>query len=244
MFRLAFGLALTLTLASAASADVYRFVDSKGNVQYTDKPALLPAEKLAVQSRATDAAEVDAGAAAERARTTTADAARQQAAAARADQNKANQLTATAKAEQCVKARERNEDRSDFANGFAAPAKGRFSGVYGSQRILNGEPKSPHMGLDIAAPTGTRISAPAPGVVTLVHPDMLLTGQSVIVDHGHGVSSVYIHMSRTDVVLGQVLKAGDPIGAIGMTGRASGPHLHWGLNWFEVKLDPRLLLPE
>jgi len=109
MFRLAFGLALTLTLASAASADVYRFVDSKGNVQYTAKPALLPAEKLAVQSRATDAAEVDAGAAAERARTTTADAARQQAAAARADQNKANQLTATAKAEQCVKARERNE---------------------------------------------------------------------------------------------------------------------------------------
>ena len=142
-----------------------------------------------------------------------------------------------------VKARERNEDRSDFANGFAAPAKGRFSGVYGSQRILNGEPKSPHMGLDIAAPTGTRISAPAPGVVTLVHPDMLLTGQSVIVDHGHGVSSVYIHMSRTDVVLGQRVKAGDPIGAIGMTGRASGPHLHWGLNWFEVKLDPALIAP-
>jgi hypothetical protein len=109
MLRLAFGLALTLTLASAASADVYRFVDSKGNVQYTDKPALLPAEKLAVQSRATDATEVDAGAAAERARTTAADTARQQAAAARADQNKANQITATAKAEQCVKARERNE---------------------------------------------------------------------------------------------------------------------------------------
>lgn len=109
MLRLAFGLALTLTLASAASADVYRFVDSKGNVQYTDKPALLPAEKLAVQSRATDATEVDTGAAAERARTTAADTARQQAAAARADQNKANQITATAKAEQCVKARERNE---------------------------------------------------------------------------------------------------------------------------------------
>jgi Domain of unknown function (DUF4124) len=109
MLRLAFGLALTLTLASAASADVYRFVDSKGNVQYTDKPALLPAEKLAVQSRATDATEVDAGAATERARTTAADTARQQAAAARADQNKANQITATAKAEQCVKARERNE---------------------------------------------------------------------------------------------------------------------------------------
>ena len=140
-----------------------------------------------------------------------------------------------------VKARELDAARSDFAGGFVRPAKGRISGVYGSQRVLNGEPKSPHMGLDIAAPAGTLITAPAPGVVTLVHPDMLLTGQSVIVDHGHGVSSVYIHMSRTDVVLGQQLKAGDPIGAIGMTGRASGPHLHWGLNWFEVKLDPALV---
>lgn len=142
-----------------------------------------------------------------------------------------------------AKARERDDPRSDFAGGFVRPAKGRISGVFGSQRVLNGEPKSPHMGLDIAAPVGTAITAPAPGVVTLVHPDMLLTGQSVVVDHGHGVSSVYIHMSRTDVVEGQELKVGDPIGAIGMTGRASGPHLHWGLNWFEVKLDPALMAP-
>ncbi len=142
-----------------------------------------------------------------------------------------------------AKARERDDARSDFANGFVRPAKGRISGVYGSQRVLNGEPKSPHMGLDIAAPTGTLISAPAAGVVTLVHPDMLLTGQSVILDHGHGVSSVYIHMSRIDVIEGQRLRQGDAIGAIGMTGRASGPHLHWGLNWFEVKLDPALVAP-
>jgi murein DD-endopeptidase MepM/ murein hydrolase activator NlpD len=142
-----------------------------------------------------------------------------------------------------AKARERDDARSDFADGFVRPAKGRISGVYGSQRILNGEPKNPHMGLDIAAPTGTAITAPAPGVVTLVHPDMLLTGQSVVIDHGHGVSSVYIHMSRTDVVEGQRLRRGDAIGAIGMTGRASGPHLHWGLNWFEVKLDPALIAP-
>jgi murein DD-endopeptidase MepM/ murein hydrolase activator NlpD len=142
-----------------------------------------------------------------------------------------------------AKARERDDARSDFADGFVRPAQGRISGVYGSQRILNGEPKNPHMGLDIAAPTGTSITAPAAGVVTLVHPDMLLTGQSVVIDHGHGVSSVYIHMSRTDVVEGQRLRRGDPIGAIGMTGRASGPHLHWGLNWFEVKLDPALIAP-
>jgi hypothetical protein len=109
MLRLAFGFALTLTLASAASADVYRYVDSKGNVQYTDKPALLPAQKIAVQSRPTDATEVDAGAEAEQARTAAADAARQQAAARQADQNKAGKVTATAKAEQCAKARERND---------------------------------------------------------------------------------------------------------------------------------------
>jgi murein DD-endopeptidase MepM/ murein hydrolase activator NlpD len=142
-----------------------------------------------------------------------------------------------------VKARERDDARSDFADGFVRPAQGRISGVYGSQRFLNGEAKNPHMGLDIAAPTGTLIKAPAPGIVTLVHPDMLLTGQSVIVDHGHGVSTVYIHMSRTDVVEGQRLRQGETIGAIGMTGRASGPHLHWGLNWFEVKLDPALVAP-
>lgn len=141
-------------------------------------------------------------------------------------------------------ARGRDEARSDFSAAWVRPAQGRISGVYGSQRVLNGEPKSPHMGLDIAAPAGTQIRAPAPGVVTLAHPGMLLSGQTVIVDHGHGVNSVYIHMSRTDVHEGQVLNTGDPIGAVGMTGRASGPHLHWGLNWFEVKLDPALVAPE
>ena len=138
--------------------------------------------------------------------------------------------------------RTRDDARSDFASVFVRPAPGRFSGVYGSQRVLNGEPKNPHMGLDIAGGAGTQIRAPAAGIVTLVSPDMLLTGQTVILDHGHGVSSVFIHMSRTDVREGQRLQRGDPIGAIGMTGRASGPHLHWGLNWFEVKVDPALVL--
>lgn len=142
-----------------------------------------------------------------------------------------------------VKAREQDSARSDFAAPWTRPAQGRISGVYGSQRVLNGEPRSPHMGLDIAAPAGTQIHAPAAGVVTLVHPGMLLSGQTVIIDHGHGVNSVYIHMSRTDVQDGQVLAKGDRIGAIGMTGRASGPHLHWGLNWFDIKLDPTLTAP-
>ena len=139
-------------------------------------------------------------------------------------------------------ARTRDDARSDFASGFVRPAPGRFSGVYGSQRVLNGEARSPHMGLDIAGGAGTAVRAPAAGIVTLVHADMLLTGQSVILDHGHGVSSVFIHMSRTDVREGQRLAQGDPIGAIGMTGRASGPHLHWGMNWFDIKVDPALVL--
>jgi len=141
-----------------------------------------------------------------------------------------------------AKARTRDDARSDFALPFVRPASGRISGVYGSQRVLNGEPKSPHMGLDIAGGAGAQIVAPAGGVVTLVHPDMLLTGQTVILDHGHGVSSVFIHMQRTDVREGQTLQGGDAIGAIGMTGRASGPHLHWGLNWFDVKVDPALIV--
>ncbi len=141
-----------------------------------------------------------------------------------------------------AKARERNDARSDFAVPFAMPAKGRISGVYGSQRILNGAPRSPHMGLDIAAPTGTAVIAPAPGVVTLTHEDMLLTGKTVILDHGHGIGSVFIHLSRIDVRQGDRVEQGVAIGAIGATGRASGPHLHWGLNWFDVKLDPALLV--
>lgn len=155
----------------------------------------------------------------------------------------AEQARIAREAARIAKARERDDARSDFAAGFTWPARGRISGIYGSQRVLNGLPRSPHMGLDIAAPTGTPIVAPAPGVVTLVDHDMLLTGGTVILDHGHGVSSVFIHMSQVDVSVGQRLARGDAIGAIGMTGRASGPHLHWGLNWFEVKLDPALSLP-
>ncbi|MFN7783730.1 MAG: M23 family metallopeptidase [Lysobacterales bacterium] len=142
------------------------------------------------------------------------------------------------------KARERNDDRIDFAAGFVRPIEGgRISGVYGSQRILNGEPRAPHMGLDIAVPTGTPIQAPAAGVVSFVGPDLFLTGGTVLLDHGHGLSSSFLHLSRIDVREGQRIERGETIGAVGATGRASGPHLHWGLNWFETRLDPALLLP-
>lgn len=141
-------------------------------------------------------------------------------------------------------ARTRDDAREDFAQTFRWPAQGRISGVYGSQRIYNGTPKSWHSGLDIAAPTGTPVLAPAAGVVSFVGPDLYLTGGTVLIDHGHGVSSNFLHLSRIDVKLGDRIEAGQRIGAIGATGRATGPHLHWGMNWFGVRVDPRLLLSD
>jgi len=137
----------------------------------------------------------------------------------------------------------RANDRAapDFLGGFAWPAKGRISGVFGSQRILNGEPRAPHLGTDIAAPAGTPVAAPAPGVVTLAEADLYYTGGTIIIDHGHGVTSVYAHLSAVTVRAGEAVARGGIIGAIGATGRASGPHLHWGLNWFGTPLDPELV---
>ena len=147
-----------------------------------------------------------------------------------------------AEAARVAKARERNDQRIDYVGHWQQPAQGRISGVYGSQRIRNDVPGSPHYGLDIAAPTGTPVQAAAAGVVSLAEEGMVLSGHTILIDHGHGVSSVYIHLSRIDVSAGQRVQAGEVIGAIGSTGRASGPHLHWGLNWFDVKLDPRSVL--
>jgi murein DD-endopeptidase MepM/ murein hydrolase activator NlpD len=139
---------------------------------------------------------------------------------------------------QVAAARTRDDPREGFRQPFMRPAEGRISGVYGSRRVLNGVAKDPHYGLDIAAPTGTPVVAPAAGVVTLAETDFVLTGGTVLLDHGHGVSSVFIHLSRIDVGPGQHVERGAPIGAVGMTGRATGPHLHWGMNWFEVRVDP------
>lgn len=139
-------------------------------------------------------------------------------------------------------ARKREITTPYFAAGFDWPARGRISGVYGSQRILNGKPKSPHGGVDVAAPTGTLVVAPAAGEVTLAHPNMYYTGMTVILDHGHGLSSYLVHMSAILVKAGDRVKKGDPIGRVGATGRVTGPHLHWGMNWHKARLDPRLLV--
>ena len=138
--------------------------------------------------------------------------------------------------------RKRDDDRPDVFAGFIWPLEGRISGRFGRQRIYNGSPGAPHSGTDIAAPQGTSIKAPAAGLVVFAEPDLYLTGGTVLLDHGHGISSNFLHLSRIDVKVGNVVKQGDVIGAVGMTGRATGPHLHWGMSWFDVRIDPLLVL--
>jgi murein DD-endopeptidase MepM/ murein hydrolase activator NlpD len=139
-------------------------------------------------------------------------------------------------------ARARRDPRTDFLAPFTWPAQGRISGVYGSQRILNGEPRRPHYGLDIAAPAGTPVYAPADGIVTLAHKDMYFSGGTLILDHGQGLSSSFLHLSEILVEAGTPVKQGDVIALIGATGRASGPHLDWRMNWLDRRVDPQRLV--
>lgn len=137
-------------------------------------------------------------------------------------------------------ARQKTQSRADWAGGFDWPAAGPISGVFGSQRILNGEPKRPHSGVDVAAPAGSPVRAPAAGIVTLAEPDMYFEGGLVLLDHGHWLESAFLHMSRIDVEPGQHIEKGDIIGAVGATGRATGPHLHWSMKWAGRLVDPQL----
>jgi murein DD-endopeptidase MepM/ murein hydrolase activator NlpD len=139
-------------------------------------------------------------------------------------------------------ARAIDSGRADFIQGFVRPAQGRISGVFGSQRILNGQPRQPHYGYDIAAPTGTPIRAACAGVVTLAA-EFFFFGRLIVIDHGHGVNTLYAHCSAIDVQEGEAVAAGHRIGAIGATGRVTGPHLHFSLSWFQTFLDPAPVLP-
>jgi Peptidase family M23 len=134
-------------------------------------------------------------------------------------------------------ARRKDSDAVWFAEPFDWPAPGIMSGVFGSQRIDNGQPMSPHMGVDMANIEGTPIHAPANATVS-ISDDYYLDGGFTLLDHGHGVSTSYLHQSKRLVKPGDVILRGQVIGLIGMTGRATGPHLHWAMNWFQVKLDP------
>ncbi len=129
-----------------------------------------------------------------------------------------------------------------WLDGFAWPVNGIISGSWGNQRVLNGEPRQPHFGVDIAMPEGTPIKAPAAGVVVLAEPDLYLEGGLVLIDHGQGLISMYLHQSRLDVRAGQRVAQGDQIGLIGMRGRATGPHLCWRMKWRDRNLDPSLAI--
>lgn len=144
---------------------------------------------------------------------------------------------------QAAQARKLDDERVDYLETFIWPTKGRISGVYGSQRVLNGKPRRPHFGVDVAAPTGTDVLAPASGVITLAHPDMFFSGGTLILDHGHGLSSTFLHLSKLLVKPGDRVKQGDLIARVGATGRVTGAHLDWRMNLFKRRVDPQLLVP-
>ena len=148
-----------------------------------------------------------------------------------------------AEAGQVWRARQTLRASSEYAKGFIWPAEGPVTGVYGSQRVFNGVPKRPHYGLDIAGPVGTPVVAPASGEVTLVNEDMYYSGGTLVIDHGQGVSSTFIHLSKIHVKSGESIAQGQLIAEMGATGRVTGPHLDWRINWFNQRLDPALVLP-
>lgn len=144
-------------------------------------------------------------------------------------------------------ARDRDDDRTDYLQPFVWPVKGRISGRFGNARLYvatdgSTQAGSGHSGMDIAVPTGTPVKAPAAGIVTFAAPDLYLTGGTVLLDHGQGVSSNFLHLSRIDVKIGDRIEQGQVLGAVGATGRVTGPHLHWGMSWFDVRIDPLLVL--
>jgi murein DD-endopeptidase MepM/ murein hydrolase activator NlpD len=143
-------------------------------------------------------------------------------------------------AEMVRAARRSVSTETGFDQQLAWPARGIITGVYGSRRILNGEPRAPHFGVDIAAPAGTPVIAAADGVVTLAA-ELFLTGNTVVIDHGLGFSTTYAHLSRLAVAPGARVRQGEAIGAVGATGRATAPHLHWGADWLDTRLDPHLI---
>ncbi|WOT07011.1 M23 family metallopeptidase [Shewanella sp. DAU334] len=153
------------------------------------------------------------------------------------------QTRAAKDSKQVRAARERFTASDAFSQTFIWPLTGRISGVYGSQRVYNGKPGTPHYGVDVAAKTGTVVVAPADGVISLSVPDMFYSGGTMIIDHGYGVSSSFLHLSKLYVKEGQVVKQGEKVAEVGATGRVTGPHLDWRINWYQMKLDPTTIVP-
>ena len=128
-----------------------------------------------------------------------------------------------------------------YNNGFVLPAKGPISGVYGSQRILNGKPRSPHYGIDIALPKGHEVVSPMDGIVVFSNNDLYYSGGTIIIAHGQGLTTSYLHLSEILVSVNDIVRRGELIGKVGATGRATGPHLHWGAELKGKRIDPKYL---
>ena len=147
---------------------------------------------------------------------------------------------------QVVAARARTRSQSDFLDGFIWPATGPITGVFGSQRVYNGQPRRPHYGVDVAGPVGAPVVAPAAGLVTMAEPDLFFSGGTLIIDHGHGLSSSFLHLSKLLVEPGERVEQGQAVAEIGATGRVTGPHLDWRMNWTgggkNIRIDPVLLV--
>jgi murein DD-endopeptidase MepM/ murein hydrolase activator NlpD len=154
------------------------------------------------------------------------------------------QARRSAELAQIAAARAIGSDSEGWRQTFIRPVSGRISGLFGAQRIYNGTPGSYHNGMDIAAPQGQDFVAPADGVVTLAANDAFtLEGHLLMIDHGMGLNSAFLHASELLVKEGELVRQGQVIGRVGATGRASGPHLHWGMKWNSARIDPNLLLP-
>lgn len=148
-----------------------------------------------------------------------------------------------AESKQMAAARRNTDTTFRLSDGLRWPAQGRISGVYGSQRILNGKPRRPHFGVDVAAPVGAKVIAPADGIIRLAHEGMFFNGKTIVLDHGLGLHSVFLHLNATEVAEGTAVRKGQLIGRVGKTGRATGPHLHWAIRLGGTELDPALLVP-
>ncbi len=141
-----------------------------------------------------------------------------------------------------VKVRKVSSNLTDFSQGFIAPRSARITGVYGSQRFYNGIAKNPHFGVDYAGQIGAPVKAPASGTVLLWVPDMFYSGGTLVIDHGHGITSNFLHLSASLVKVGDKVKQGDIIAKVGNSGRVTGPHLDWRMNWHQVRFDPQLAM--
>lgn len=141
-----------------------------------------------------------------------------------------------------VKVRKISSNLTDFSQGFIAPRSARITGVYGSQRFYNGVPKNPHFGVDYAGAIGAPVKAPANGTILLWVPDMFYSGGTMVIDHGHGITSNFLHLSASMVKVGDKVKQGEVIAKVGNSGRVTGPHLDWRMNWHQVRFDPQLAM--